>query len=219
MRSRSSTAASFFYFRERTLVQGETIAAPPMVVLIPKNRGLAAMAQYALSQGAPLGRHECSYVRGEDVPLLADELARNGRALLAFTGDDLLDEWLASGRSLDQRIARRSLTWNDPLARYGKPALCLIGPRAAKLPDRGQIRVAVCAKYQNLARRYLRELERAELRITPVPISGSVEAALLHDVAEFMIDIVVTGKTIENLNLDVYAVIMTSDLALLEAGV
>ncbi|HTU70082.1 MAG TPA: hypothetical protein VMF11_07140 [Candidatus Baltobacteraceae bacterium] len=196
-----------------------TIDAPPTVVLVPKNRGLAAMAEYALTLAAPRGAFERTLVRGEDVPLLANEVARSGRPLLALTGEDLLDEWLAAGRTLDRRILRRSIPWNDPAARYGKPALCLIGPRNLELPAQGDVRVALCAKYENLARRYLLSLERPGLRIAPVAISGTVEATLLHDVADFMIDVVVTGKTIEELDLDVKTVITTSDLAVLEANV
>lgn len=199
-------------------MQSEIVAAPPTVVLVPKNRGLAAMADYVLSLHAPRGTLDVTYVRGEDVPLLASEVACSGRALFALTGDDLVDEWLAGGRRLDWRIVRRSIAWNDRNARYGKPALCLIGPRAQQLPAQGNVRVAVCGKYENLARRYLQTLERPGLRFVPIPIRGSVEAALLHDIADFMIDIVVTGKTIDELDLQVCSVIMKSDLAVLEAG-
>ncbi len=197
-------------------MEATTISAPT-VVLLPKNRGLAAMAEYALRSNPPSGAYEATSVRGEDVPLLANELARSGRLVLAFTGEDLLEEWLADGRTLNPRIERRSIAWNDPSARYGKPALCLIGPRGVALPERGELRVALCAKYENLARRYLRRLERPGLRIEPVLIAGTVEAAILHNVAAFMIDIVVSGYTIDELDLDVRDVIMTSDLALLEA--
>jgi len=198
-------------------VETPTIA-PPAVVLIPKNRGLAAMADYALRTCLPLGAFERTFVRGEDVPLLANEVARSGRPVIALTGEDLLEEWLAGGRNLDRRLSRSAIAWNDPQARYGKPALCLIGPRGVALPQRGDLRVAVCAKYENLARRFLRALESPELRIEPVAIAGTVEAALLHDIADFMIDIVVSGKTIDELDLEVQSILMKSDLALLESG-
>jgi ATP phosphoribosyltransferase len=199
-------------------VQSETIAAPPIVVLVPKNRGLAAMAERGMrlhAAGTPIER---TFVRGEDVPFLASELARTGRGMLALTGDDLLEEWLAGGRVLDPSITRRRLAWDDPAARFGSPALCFIGPRGTQMPESGAVRVAVCSKYGNLARRFLRTLETPDRRIEPVLISGSVEAALLHNVAEFMIDIVVSGTTIDRLDLDVRSVICTSDLAVLEAN-
>ena len=199
-------------------MQSELIAAPPLVVLVPKNRGLAAMAERALqscASGVPVER---TFVRGEDVPFLANEVARTGRPMLALTGDDLLDEWLAGGRTLDARVRRSGVAWEDPGARYGKPALCLIGPRGVPLPELGVLRVAVCAKYGNLARRYLRSLERPGLTVDPVLIAGTVEAALLYNAADFMIDIVASGTTIDALDLDVRAVIQTSDLAVLEAN-
>ncbi len=62
----------------------------------------------------------------------------------------------------------------------------------------------------------MRTLERPGLRIEPVLIAGTVEAAILHNVAAFMIDIVVSGCTIDDLDLDVRDVIMTSDLVVLE---
>jgi len=197
-------------------VETQTIASTT-VVLLPKNRGLAAMVENALPAHLPRGDYERTFVRGEDVPMLANEVARNGRCVLAFTGDDLLEEWLAAGGTLDARLFRRRVTWNDPNARYGKPALCLIGPRDVPLPADGELRVALCTKYENLGRRFLRTLERPGLRIRPVPIAGAVEATLLHDIADFMIDIVVSGFTIDQLGLEVRSVIMTSDLALLEA--
>jgi ATP phosphoribosyltransferase len=194
-----------------------TIDSPPTVVLLPKNRGLAAMAEYALRTNPPQGAYDPTFVRGEDVPFLASEVARSGRPVLAVTGEDLLEEWLAGGRALDVRLTRRSVAWNDPAARYGKPALCLIGPCGMPLPRQGELRVALCSKYENLARRFLRTLEQPGLRIEPILIAGTVEAALLHDIADFMIDIVVSGTTIDELGLDVREVIMTSDLAFLEA--
>ena len=193
------------------------LAAPPTAVLIPKNRGLAAMADYALQLYAPAS-YERTFVRGEDVPLLANEVARSKRPVLAFTGEDLLEEWIAGGRRIDARIARRSIAWSDPAARYGKPALCVIGPRGVAIPTSGELRVAVCAKYENVARRYLRTLEPPGLRIEPDAIAGTVEAAILHNIAEFMIDIVVTGRTIDELGLEVRSIVMTSDLAVLEAN-
>ena len=185
---------------------------------MPKNRGLAGMACNALDACMPGGRIERTNVRGEDVPYLANQIARAGRPVLAFTGDDLLEEWLASGGSLDTRVSRRAVTWSDPRARYGKPALSFIGPRGAALPTSGAVRIAVCSKYEGLAQRYLRSLERPGLDIATIAVSGSVEAALLHDLADFIIDIVVSGRTIDALDLEVQAVIMTSDLAVLEAN-
>ena len=198
-------------------METQTIA-PPAVVLIPKNRGLAAMAEYALRMCLPRGAFERTLVRGEDVPLLASEVARGGRPVIALTGEDLLEEWLAGGRELDRRLVRSTIPWNDPQARYGKPALCLIGPRGAAIPANGRLRVAVCAKYENVARRFLRTMERPDLRIEPVAIAGTVEATILHDIADFMIDIVVSGKTIDDLGLEVRSIVMKSDLALLEFG-
>jgi ATP phosphoribosyltransferase len=194
------------------------IAAPPLTLLLPKNGGLAAMTRRALETLPLPDRIERTSVRGEDVPLLANELAGAGRPVLAFTGQDLLQEWIARGNALGARLRRTSVAWDDPSARYGKPALCLIGRRGAALPARGRIRVAICAKYAALARTYLATLAQPGRSFEPIAISGSVEAALVHGLADVMIDIVLSGTTIDALELDVYDVIFRSDLALLEAN-
>ncbi len=185
-------------------------------VLVPKNRGLAEQVQRAL---AHLGEERLTRdaVRGEDVAYIASEIARSGRGVLAFSGDDLVDEWLAAGNSLDPRIRRDRIMWSDPAAVYGAPALCLIGSKDGPLNDRATItRIAVCTRYLNLARRFLNQWSGATLPYELVPVTGAVETILLKGVADLMIDVVVTGRTIAAAGLQVRRVISTSDLAVLE---
>lgn len=187
-----------------------------MTVLVPKNRGLAEQVQRAL---AHLGEERLTRdaVRGEDVAYIASEIARSGRGVLAFSGDDLVDEWLAAGNSLDPRIRRDRIMWSDPAAVYGAPALCLIGSKDGPLNDRATItRIAVCTRYLNLARRFLNQWSGATLPYELVPVTGAVETILLKGVADLMIDVVVTGRTIASAGLRVLRVISTSDLAVLE---
>src|ERR1700722_16313809 len=94
-------------------------------VLVPKNRGLAEQVQRALARFGE-ERAARDAVRGEDVAYIASEIARSGRGVLAFSGDDLVDDWLAAGNSLDPRIRRNRIIWSDPAAIYGAPALSLI---------------------------------------------------------------------------------------------
>ena len=187
-------------------------AGQPMV-LLPTNRGLALQAERALAQiGRAAGTRRL--VRGEDVPFLASRIARDGRRVLGLTGEDLVAEWLAAGNHLGDRLRCRTLPWCDPRAMFGKPALCLIGP-----PDKeiGPFtRVAVCSKYRHLAEAYLRSQEQPTRRIERIPIAGALETVCLTGLADFIIDIVVTGQTMRSAGLDVREVIRTSDLALLE---
>lgn len=186
------------------------------VVLVPKNRGLAEQVQRAF---AKLGEEHATrdVVRGEDVAYLANEIARSGRSVLAFSGDDLVNEWLAAGNSLDSRIRRGRIMWSDPAALYGAPALCLIGSKAGPFPERGATtRIAVCGRYLNLARQFLDQWKGVTFGYELVPVAGAVETIVLKGVADVMIDVVVTGRTIAAAGLRVLRVISTSDLAVLE---
>jgi ATP phosphoribosyltransferase len=190
------------------------MSAGQPVVLVPTNRGLAAQAKRALTAlGCAGGDHR--FVRGEDVPYIASRIASGGRSVLGVTGEDLMAEWLAAGNQLDRGLRRSVFPWSDPRAAYGKPALCLIGPPRSEV---GLVsRVAVCTKYWHLADSFLRSLEAPVRRIERIPIAGALETVCLTGLADFIIDIVVTGETMRRAGLVVYEVIRTSDLALLEA--
>jgi len=198
----------------------EPVALPTsqLTVLLPKNGGLTAQVDRWLAAATIPTGAQYVRVRGEDVPLLADELGRAGRSVLAFSGDDLVDEWLALGNTLCERITRDRIAWSDPEAIYGAPALCLIGrPGDALSPGISTRRVAVCARYQALAARFMRSIRRDGVALEPVLVSGALETFVENGVTDFAIDIVVTGKTLARAGLVVRRVISTSDLAVLEA--
>ncbi len=185
------------------------------VVILPKNRGLAATAAAAFDAYAPAGEAARTLARGEDIPLLASDLARRGRSVIAYTGCDLLAEWLAAGNRLDARLETVTIPWVDPRARYGKPTLCAITPRGYDFPPSGTVRAAYCARYPMLARSYLTTLATAQRSIEPIAISGTVESAIAYGMADVMIDIVLTGSTIDAMGLEVRDVLFRSDLAML----
>lgn len=195
----------------------ETATRTTTVVLLPKNRGLAAQAARAFQQRNP-GEVEEYSVRGEDVPLLANELAAAQRRVLAFTGEDLLEEWLRAGNALDPKLARQRELWSDPTAIYGAPALCLIGARSLAIgEDSAAIRIAVCARYSRLAEPFLADLQKSGLNVECISIQGSLETVVLQGLADYIVDIVVTGRTIVQAGLRVVRVISVSDLAVLES--
>ncbi|MDQ2680606.1 MAG: hypothetical protein M3Y21_06250 [Candidatus Eremiobacteraeota bacterium] len=190
-----------------------SLAVDSTVTLLPKNRGLAVQALRAF-EGRHLTQRSARSVRGEDIPYLSSAIAAGGSDVLAFTGEDLLEEWLAGGNTLDKRLCRGQIAWADPAAIYGKPALCLIGkPGSARITPTD--RIAVCAQYRNLAARYLRQ-SRGDRGRAPILLSGTVEASLYHGIADFIIDIVVTGQTLRAAQLAVLDIIFKSDLAVLE---
>jgi ATP phosphoribosyltransferase len=187
------------------------------IALIPKNRGLAGQLARLRERLVPPGSAEVS-VRGEDVPTLANAVAKSGRSVVAFTGDDLLDEWLLAGNALHPRLLRRRLAWRDPQAIYGAPALCLIGKSFALLSEPRMLRIAVCDRYQRLTESHLNARRRAGIQLEVVPIAGAVEACIASDVTDLIVDIVVTGRTVSAAGLKVLRVISTSDVAVLETA-
>jgi ATP phosphoribosyltransferase len=183
------------------------------VVFAPKNRGLAAQAQAALSRREPFDGEEICRVRGEDVPYLAGQAAARGQSVYALTGEDLLEEWLAAGNTLDRRLRRDRIEWNDPAALFGKPALCLIG--TAPKQERRELRVGICARYARLADRYVKRLEDAGVTVQRAYFQGALETVVASGMVDAVIDIVLTGRSIAEFGLCVYDVISTSDLAVL----
>lgn len=201
-----------------TTLEPLTAQSGPIVVLLPKNRGLVERVERWLYTNPLPDAGERVRVRGEDVPMLADQMARSGRGVLAFTGDDLIDEWLALGNVLSDRLKRDRIAWNDPNALFGAPALSLIGLPGAALEAGGPLhRVAVCVRYKALAERFIRVMRRDGIALEAVTVSGAVETFIANGVADLAIDIVVTGRTLAQAGLAVRRVISTSDLAVLEA--
>ena len=184
-------------------------------ILVAKNSGLRAPALEALAaHGVGIGE-TVSFVRGEDVPMIANSLAQGGRRLFAVTGEDLLDEWIARGNLLSSRIRRTRVEWNDRNAVYGKPALCFLGKERPAAT--GSFRVAVSSRYRELTQRYLRVLIDRGAAITCIEVSGALEAVYAQGIADYIVDIVVTGATMSSYGLSVLDVLLKSDLAVLEA--
>jgi ATP phosphoribosyltransferase len=186
----------------------------PPTVITAKNSGLIKQVEQTLEQLSLQGFVRRA-VRGEDVPQLTSDLASRGRRVIGLTGDDLLEEWLAAGNVLDERLARSKRPWNDPRAIFGGPALCLIGAPDEALE--GAKRIAICNKYRYLAERYILGLEAQGMQIERIYLSGALENVRLLGLADFIVDIVVTGSTMREAGLAVREMISRSDLAVLEA--
>jgi ATP phosphoribosyltransferase len=187
--------------------------AEPAVAYLPNNRRLA---EQLISANVPLpGGASRVVLRGEDIPFAMNHAARRGERAIGITGDDLLDDWLAGGNALDERVVRTRLPWNDPRALYGKPALCLIARNGARFEAAGA-RIGVCSRYRNLAQRYLDERFGLDRLAGVTAFSGGTETLVGVGVVDAVIDIVVTGSTIGSLGLQVVDVIYASDLARLE---
>jgi ATP phosphoribosyltransferase len=199
------------------LTTDRTAGGPSQVALLPKNRGLLTQLtrireRYPLSPDA-----ELVGIRGEDVPFLANEFVRMDRPVIAFTGDDLLNEWLARGNTLDSRLVRWRIAWSDPAAIYGAPALCLIGASPDILKETRPLRVMVCGRYRRSTEIFLAALRDDGISFETLGMQGSLETCVTNGVADLVVDIVVTGATVRQAGLCVLRVISTSDIAVLES--
>jgi ATP phosphoribosyltransferase len=184
-------------------------------VITAKNSGLLEQVERTIG-ALGLAACERKAVRGEDVAALTNDLARRGRPVVGLTGEDLLEEWLAAGNELVPSLRRAWRPWDDPKAMFGSPALCLIGWPTEALE--GKKRIAICNKYRNLAERYILKLEARGCEIERIYLSGALENVQLLGLADFIIDIVVTGTTATQAGLVVREVISKSQLALLESA-
>ncbi|MFH1850561.1 MAG: histidinol-phosphate transaminase [archaeon] len=168
-------------------------------ILVPKNSGLKEYSDKALEQFSDYRTIEA---RGEDIPLLVEQFSRKGRDVIGLTGEDLVAEYTMAGGSRS-RILRR-IPWNDPKARYGKPALCLIGN------GRGLPRVPtvfISSKYRNIASAYL----DSKGKFNKIFVNGCVEPNCKEGIADLIVDIVYTGASLERYGLRVLDVILKSD--------
>lgn len=193
------------------------IQAPTQTTLIlPKNSGLA---QYARKAATPLRADDTLeiIVRGEDVPMLACEFAQAGQRVIALTGEDLLEEWKLRGGLLASNLQVRRIEWNDPDALFGKPSLCAIGPPNLSFSAGRNMRIGFCRRYRELSQRYVNELRAAGIYASTIALEGSLEMLLDSDMADLIVDIVLTGRTIRQRSLEVHDVLFSSDLALLES--
>lgn len=85
----------------------------------------------------------------------------------------------------------------------GKCRMCVAGPAGRRPDPNATVRVAT--KFKNIARAYYGGLGRD---IDIIHLNGSIEIAPLLDLSDVIVDIVETGSTLKENNLEVYAEIV-----------
>ncbi|MCD6518544.1 MAG: ATP phosphoribosyltransferase [Anaerolineae bacterium] len=135
-------------------------------------------------------------VKPVDVPTYVEY----GAAVLGVAGEDVLRE---SARDVYEPLGLG----------IGKCRLVLAGPPSAKGRNlRLEPNVRVATKYPRLARQYFQEQGiSAEI----IPLSGSIELATTVGLADLVVDLVQTGRTLKENNLIELATIMESQAMLL----
>jgi len=85
----------------------------------------------------------------------------------------------------------------------GRCRMCVAGPVGRRPSPSDTVRVAT--KFPNIARRYYAEMGRD---IDIIHLNGSIEIAPLLDLSDVIVDIVETGSTLKENNLEVYTQIV-----------
>lgn len=122
--------------------------------------------------------------KGPDVPTYVEY----GAADIGVVGKDTIME---EGRKVHEVLDLR----------FGKCRMCVCGPKSAEelLKHRELIRVAT--KYPNIAKDYFYNKRHQTVEI--IKLNGSIELAPLVGLSEVIVDIVETGSTLRENNLDV----------------
>lgn len=184
-------------------------------IVVPNNRSLASYVDVTLRYLGNPPKDKVVVSRGEDVPFIIEELSQSGKKAVGATGRDLFKEYELSRYNTKLAIIK-TINWYDKKAIFGKPVLCLLGPKDKKLEDLPKnLRVCINSKYKNLAKKYLNILEDKGCRFAKIYLSGSTESAYCNGISDLVIDIVYTGASMKNANLEVYDKIFESDFVII----
>ena len=185
--------------------------------MVPNNKSLANYADITLKELGSPAKENIVVSRGEDIPFIIEQISQNGKLAIGLTGRDLFKEYEISNYTTNI-IVIKIISWNDKNAMFGKPVLCLLGPKDKKLDAMPKnLRVCINSKYKNLAKKYLNVLEGKGFKFTKLYLSGSTESAYGNGLSDLIVDIVYTGNSIKNANLEVYDKIFESDFVIIGA--
>lgn len=183
-------------------------------IVVPNNKSLANYVDISLQYLGNPPKDKIAVSRGEDVPFIIEGLSQNGKKAIGLTGRDLFKEYELSHYNTKLAILK-TVNWDDKNALFGKPVLCLLGPKNKKLEDLPKnLRVSINSKYKNLAKKYLNILEDKGYSFAKIYLSGSTESACSNGISDLVIDIVYTGSSMKNANLEVYDKIFESDFVI-----
>ncbi len=150
------------------------------------------------------------------MPFFVEKLLAKGKDAIGLTGEDLFREYLL--RYYRSRLqVLKIIKWNDKRAQYNKPVLALIGPETKNLDNIPKEQsVAIASKYKFLAKRYLNLLEDTRgFCFQKFYFNGSVETSCSAGISDLVIDIVYTGRTIQEQGLKVYDKIFESNFVII----
>lgn len=181
--------------------------------IVPKNSGLKERSDEIVLT-LDLKNDKIKIMRGEDIPFFVDLMNKQGKNVVGITGEDLFKEYELDNNS-SLRILKR-FPWNSPTAFFGRPVLCLLGPKEKDMESLPKnLKIAINKKYVSLAKRFLRRLENRGFNFEKIYFSGSTEDAFSQGIADLVIDIVYSGKSAKAAGLKIYDKIFESDIVLI----
>jgi len=184
-----------------------------IIFIVPKNSGLQICKDIAK---AKFPDKKISSVRGEDVAFVVERISKEGKEVIGITGEDLYKEFLLNYKNPAISVLE-TIKWKDSSALYGRPALCLLGPKGKKLRDLGKkLKVGINRKYSKLSKKFLSRIQYSEgLSFERLYFSGGTEEAFENGICDIIIDIVYSGKSAEKSGLEIYDKIFESDIVII----
>ncbi|MDP2925655.1 MAG: phosphoribosyl-ATP diphosphatase [Nanoarchaeota archaeon] len=151
-------------------------------------------------------------VRGEDVPEFIEKFLNIGANAVGITGEDLFEEYKLRKTKTSLDVIKRLVWYNENFI-YKKPTLCLLGDKdKSKESIPRNPRICINSKYKLLSEKFLKY---KNIDYTPIYANGSTEKYYTYGIADLVIDIVCTGKSIEESGLKVYDKIFESDIIII----
>ena len=132
-----------------------------------------------------IGKIKYILVKASDVPCYVEY----GAADIGVVGKDTI---LEEGRSLYEVLNLN----------FGKCRMCVCGPESAKEKLKNRVSsLKVATKYPNIARSYFKDVKKQSPDI--IKLNGSIELAPIVGLSDVIVDIVESGKTLEENGLGV----------------
>ena len=179
--------------------------------IVPKNSGLEICRK--ISENCP---GDVIQSRGEDVPCFVEKLIGQGKNVIGITGEDLFAEFLLNNKDSEVEIIE-TVPWEDDKTMFGKPALCLLGPKDKSLSELPKkLRICINKKYKRISDEFLAKMKYSErIEFDKMYFSGATEETFMEGISDLVIDIVYSGKSIEEAGLKVYDKIFESDIVII----
>ena len=132
-----------------------------------------------------IGKIKYILVKASDVPCYVEY----GAADIGIVGKDTI---LEEGRSLYEVLNLN----------FGKCRMCVCGPESAREKLKSRVSsLKVATKYPNIARAYFKDVKKQSPDI--IKLNGSIELAPIVGLSDVIVDIVDSGKTLEENGLGV----------------